>query len=209
MSLRVNDARDAAQTYGAIQTDPIRNFKFIVQINHTFDDYTKFGRQTLVRMGFMNMSGLAQTTTVIPYREGGNNTTERKLPGQTSFGDITLANGMAVKNTEPWAWTRQIFSVNAGEGPNRGNQDFRTDIDIYVLHHPQTHISGSPNAHLVPKPIPVRGMLKFKIYRAWISGIAFSELDAGGNAVMVQQMTLTHEGFELNMAESWKNYYNR
>jgi phage tail-like protein len=209
MSLRTRDAYNALRTNGSISTDPIRNFKFVVQINKSITD-PKFGAppqgQALIRMGFMNMSGLAQTTTVIPYREGGNNTTERKLPGQTSFGDVTLANGMTFGGHQPWSWTRQIFSVNGGEGINNGNREFRTDVDIYVLHHPQTDVSSTNTS---PARTPTRGALKFKLYRAWISGLAFSELDAGGNAVMVQQMTLTHEGFELNFASSHLGYYNR
>lgn len=180
-----------------ISTDPVRNFKFIININHQISD-SKFGgdqlkegpkQNMLARMGFMNMSGLATTTEVIPYREGGNNTTQRKMPGQTTFGDVTLSQGMVLGGTQPWAWTRQLFSANAGQGNNTGGDDFRTNVDVFVLAHPVTDHLGDIPAHV-----------KFRLYNAWITGLAFSELDAGGNAVYVQQMTLTHEGFELNIA---------
>lgn len=172
-----------------IATDPIRNFKFLVNIQHQFQD-RKFGTQNLATMGFMNMSGLAMTTEVIPYREGGNNTTQRKMPGQSNFSDITLSRGMVLGNTQPWAWTRQIFSANAGEGNSGPTTDFRARIDVKVMAHPVTATLTHP------------AYVKFRIYNAWISGIAYSELDAGGNAVYVQQMTITHEGFEMNMAKS-------
>lgn len=175
------------QRKSSIQTDPIRNFKFIVNIAHQVRD-TKFGSQNLARMGFMNMSGLATTTEVIPYREGGNNTTQRKMPGQTTFGDVTLSQGVVLGGTQPWAWTRQIFSTNAGQGNAGPTTDFRCRADIFVLAHPVTNSTNVP------------AYAKFRLYNAWISGLAFSELDAGGNAVYVQQMTLTHEGFELNIA---------
>jgi phage tail-like protein len=170
-----------------ITTDPVRNFKFLVNIRHSFND-TKFGNQNLARMGFMNMSGLAMTTEVIPYREGGNNTTQRKMPGQSNFNDVTLSRGVVLGNTQPWAWTRQIFSANAGEGNAGPTTNFRCNVDVYVLAHPVTN-SNRPPAHV-----------KFRIYNAWITGLAFSELDAGGNAVLVQQLTLAHKGFEMNMA---------
>ena len=175
-------------TKGAIETDPFRNFKFQVRIEH--DDIVD-GIRT---MGFMNMSGLAMTTEVIPYREGGNNTTQRKLPGQTNFSDITLSNGLTFGNTQAWEWTKQLFSYNAGQGGSIGNlqpgNDFRTTVNIFVLAHPYT--AG----------LDVPSYVAFRLYRAWITGLAFSELDAGGNAVFVQQMTLAHEGFDMRTSPS-------
>ena len=168
-----------------IETDPVRNFKFDVRINHPIggQDGASFAR-----LGFMNMSGLAATTEVIPYREGGNNTTQRKMPGQTTFGDITLSKGVVLGQRQPWDWMKQIFAANAGEGSAGPTTDFRTDISIAVRAHPVTNSTVSP------------AYVRFRLYRAWITGIAFSELDAGGNAVYVQQMTIAHEGYEMSMA---------
>ena len=179
----------------SISTDPVRNFKFLIEIQHRVNEIQKgWGEQNLARMGFMNMSGLAATTEVIPYREGGNNTTQRKMPGQTSFGDVTLSRGVVLGNTQPWAWMRQIFSANAGQGnAATPDQDFRCRVDVWVLAHPY----ANETTRNTPRHV------KFRMYNAWITGIAFSELDAGGNAVFVQQLTLAHEGFELNMATSY------
>jgi phage tail-like protein len=47
-------------------------------------------------MGFMSASGLNITTEVIPYREGGMNTTTQKMPGQSDFAPITLSKGLIV-----------------------------------------------------------------------------------------------------------------
>lgn len=166
-----------------ISTDPIRNFKFDVRILHEING------KNLARMGFMNMSGLAATTEVIPYREGGNNTTQRKMPGQTTFGDVTLSKGVILGGTEPWDWMKQIFSTNAGEGFAGPTTDFRTDVTIAIRAHPVTNNLWAPR------------YVRFRLYRAWITGVAFSELDAGGNAVYVQQLTLAHEGYEMTMAD--------
>ena len=170
-----------------IETDPVRNFKFDVRINHVIPGGLGEG---FARLGFMNMSGLAATTEVIPYREGGNNTTQRKMPGQTTFGDVTLSKGVVLGQRQPWDWMKQIFSANAGEGFAGPEDEFRTDINIAIRSHPVTNSAEAP------------AYVRFRLYRAWITGIAFSELDAGGNAVYVQQMTLAHEGYEMSLASS-------
>lgn len=174
--------RDSKST---IKTDPVRNFKYHVNIHKTPQGSSK----SLVQLGFMNMSGLSLTTATIPYREGGNNTTQRKMPGQTDFADITLSRGVTLGSDQPWAWMRELFYVNQGEGRGRAGNNFRTTIDVLVLAHPVTQ--GNTPAYV-----------KYRIYNAWLSGLAYSELDAGGNAVYVEQMTIVHEGFKRFLAKS-------
>jgi len=174
--------RDSKST---IATDPVRNFKFHVNINKT----PAAGGGSLAQLGFMNMSGLSMTTSTIPYREGGN-TTQRKMPGQTDFADITLSRGVTLGRNQPWNWMEELFHVNQGEGSGRPGNNFRTQIDVLVLAHPVTANVNTP-AHV-----------KYRIYNAWISGISFSELDAGGNAVYVEQMTIVHEGYKRFLANS-------
>ncbi|MET7631758.1 phage tail protein [Streptomyces sp. NPDC005499] len=63
-----------------LQTDPLRNFKFQVQIhlaNSTLDSSKRTNQ-----LGFMSVSGLSITTDVVVYRQGGMNTTTQKMPGQ-------------------------------------------------------------------------------------------------------------------------------
>jgi phage tail-like protein len=167
----------------SIATDPVRNFKYHVNIHKT----PRGTSSSLVRLGFMNMSGLSMNTTTIPYREGGNNTTQRKMPGQTDFADITLSRGVTLGSNQPWAWMREIFFVNQGEGQAVPGGNFRCTIDVLVLAHPVNR--GNHPAYV-----------KYRIYNAWLSGLAFSELDAGGNAVYVEQMTIVHEGYKRFLA---------
>lgn len=167
-----------------ILTDPLRNFKFQVNIAHPAFP-TGF-----LKMGFMSVSGLNITTEVIPYREGGMNTTTQKMPGQSDFAPVTLSKGLMVGDVSMLNWTRQLFTVNQGTGTrSAGTTDFRATITVNVLDHPVT----SGNA-------PVKA--QFKIYNAWPTAIAFSDFDAGANAIVVQQMTLAHEGFESAIASS-------
>jgi len=171
----------AKSSIAHMTTDPLRNFKFIVTIN---------GKQSIgydVNMGFMSVSGLSVTTEVIPYREGGMNTTTQKMPGQSDFSPLTLSKGVAVgqAGNANMNWMKELFAVMQGTGTRAaGAGDFRTTVQIKVLDHPIT--KGST---------PVKAL--FTVYNAWPTSVAFSDFDAGANAIMIQQMTLAHEGFDF------------
>lgn len=170
----------ATPSIGHLATDPLRNFKFNVNIMHP-----KIGGFTT--MGFMTVSGLNVTTEVIPYREGGMNTTTQKMPGQSDFAPITLSQGVAVGAGPMWQWMRELFTVMQGTGTGLPGQDFRATVDIMVLDHPVT----------TPQ-VPVKAI--YRVYNAWITSMAFSDLDAGANAVLMQQISLAHEGFDYKLA---------
>jgi len=167
----------------SIETDPIRNFKFHVNI-------AKDGIEDMIRLGFMSASGLAANTDMIPYREGGNNTTTRKMPGQTNFGPITLSRGMVMGTSHMWRWFTEIFYVIQGTSPQRrgAGNNFRVgQFTIDVLDHPVTF-----------GPTPVKA--RFTVFNAWPTVVAYSDFDAGGNGVMIEQLTLEHEGFTVDWA---------
>jgi len=138
-------------------------------------------------MGFMTVSGLNITTEVIPYREGGMNTTTQKMPGQSDFAPITLSQGVAIGQGPMWRWVQELFTVMQGTGTGAPGADFRANIEIYVLDHPVT-----------TSQVPVKAA--YKVYNAWPTSIAFSDLDAGANAVLMQQFSFAHEGFDFKLA---------
>jgi len=179
-----------------LNSDPLRNFRFQVNINHP-------QIPTMARMGFMAVSGLSVNNEVIPYREGGNNTTTRKMPGQSDFGPLTftrgfmaapVANGNAVATgvgtNEVYKWFSQIFSVSVGKGFGGPTTDFRVSVTIDVLEHP---ITSTGYAAGVDNPPPIKA--RFFVYNAWPMNYSFSDLEAGGNAVFIETLTLAHEGF--------------
>lgn len=163
----------------SIATDPLRNFRFQVNINYN----TKRGNMA-ARLGFMTCAGLSVETDLIAYRQGGMNTTTQKMPGQTNFPPLSLSRGMMVAKDDSYQWFKEIFSVVAGNGTNDGH-DFRADINILVLAHPWT--KGTK--------VPVKA--KYHVYNAWPQSLAFSDLDAGGNALIMESMVLQHEGFGI------------
>ena len=43
--------------------------------------------------------------------------------------------------------------------------------------------------------------MRFNVYNCWPTSVAYSDLNAGDNALFVEQMTLVHEGFDVNWAQ--------
>lgn len=183
-------------------TDPIRNFRFLVDfIPHDSDVLTV----DTATFGFTSVSGLSVTTDSIPYREGGYNTTVHQIPGQTTFSPVTFQRGVILNTDQNWEWMRQLFATVQGGSRNKRGGSFRCDIDIRVLSHP---IPGSAGGSATGLGAPNTGptadddhiVKRYRIYNAWVTSVAYSDLNAGDNAILVEQTTVVHEGFDINWA---------
>jgi phage tail-like protein len=187
----------------SLETDPIRNFRFLV----TFKPLAKGkGDQWLptgggATLGFTSVSGMSVTTDSIPYREGGYNTTVHQIPGQTTFAPISLQRGVILGTDQHWKWMRQLFAtVEGGSGAvDIANNNFRCDLEVAVLSHPIAGSGGGGGTGTVGDD---HVALRFNVYNAWPTSVAYSDLNAGDNAIFVEQVTLVHEGFDLNWAPS-------
>lgn len=174
-----------------LETDPLRNFKFLVDITANTGGYTLATSGATLSLGFMSVSGLNVNVSVIAYREGGMNTTTQKLPGQADFSPIVLTRGVAVGHSEDIKWLKQLFQVIQGSSSgSSAGIDFRQTIDVRVLAAPVT----GPTA-------PVSAW--FRIYNAWPTAVAYSDLDAGTNQLLIGQMTLAHEGWDYELATTY------
>ena len=181
-----------------LTTDPIRNFRFLVTFQPQDTGNTALPKT--VTFGFTSVSGLAVTTDSIPYREGGYNTTVHQIPGQTSFTPLTLQRGVILGTDTNWKWMKQLFQTVQQTGGTAAGRNFRCDLEIQVLNHPVP----SAGASEVETGASVTDLvaMRFKVYNAWPTTVAYSDLNAGDNALYVEQMTLVHEGFDLN----WGGY---
>jgi len=189
----------------AIQTDQFRNFRFLVTFepkdtNQTASFGTNFGK-----MGFVSVSGLTVSTESIAYREGGFNTNFHQLPGQSSFTPITLSKGISVGQKEHALWMKRLFAISTGTAQSGVGAEFRCNVNIQVLSHPNPKaLTGSDDASAgTPFDTDLHSSMKFKVYNAWITNIGYSNLDAGGNTLMVEEMTLVHEGFDVSFATGY------
>ena len=85
--------------------DPLRNFKFRVEIDG------------VSQSGFNEVIMPAATVQVIEYREGNEATQSRKLSGQTKFGNIILKWGITDSN-DLYQWWRSV-SQSGAQGNRR------------------------------------------------------------------------------------------
>ena len=179
-----------------LATDPVRNFRFLVTFQ-PLDTGNATLQNVSVPIGFTSVSGLAVTTDSIPYREGGYNTTVHQIPGQTSFTPLTLQRGVVLGSKQNWDWMKQMFAtVQAGGSTLPTSRNFRCDLEIAVLNHPIP--SAGANVATGVNTGEEEVAMRFKVYNAWPTTVAYSDLNAGDNALYVEQMTLVHEGFDLN-----------
>ena len=185
-------------------TDPLRNFRFLVTFKAlpTASAATT-ALQNSVTFGFTSVSGMAVTTDSIPYREGGYNTTVHQIPGQTTFAPIMLQRGVILNSPQNYDWMRNLFATVQGGGSTRSaNTNFRCDLEIAVLSHPIP--SAGETAQNAPSSTDHVAM-RFNVYNCWPTSVAYSDLNAGDNALFVEQMTLVHEGFDVNWAADLSN----
>ena len=192
----------AINNRSTLTTDPLRNFRFLV----TFipQDATNLSLKDLkdTTFGFTSVSGMSVTTDSIPYREGGYNTTVHQIPGQSTFTPIMLQRGVALNKHQNWDWMRNLFATVSGGSTTRTiNQNFRCDLEIQVLSHPIPS-AGAEDATATNAAAKDHVAMRFHVYNAWPTSVAYSDLNAGDNALFVEQMTLVHEGFDIKWAST-------
>ena len=145
--------------------EPYKNFKFRVKWD---------GRYVA---GVSKVGALSRTTEVIDYREGGDPSTVRRSPGQTRFEPVSLERGLS-QDLEFIRWANKAWYVQGRPGNEVSLSDFRKDILIEVYNAAGQKVVG------------------FNVYRCWVSELrALSELDASGNAVAFESITLQNEGW--------------
>jgi phage tail-like protein len=175
----------------AERSDPVRNFKFNVQA---------VGETGLVfgTMGFMSIEGISMDTDMLPYREGGFNTTPHKLPGQTNFQPLTMNSGVFYDKPNMWNLAKQMFSVQHGAGTlgmsSSGEiSKYRYSLVVRVMGHP---VTKGPES-MSPGSAYEGALLAFEFINCWTASVGFGGLDAQNNGILVHQMTVHHEGFEV------------
>jgi phage tail-like protein len=183
-------------------SDPVRNFRFLVTFKPTAE-WTDAAKP--VQMGFVSLSGLSVTTEPIAYREGGYNTNVHQIPGQSAFSPITLSKGVMLGQDSSSKWMKRLFSVITPTLSSGIGAGFRADIDIQVLSHPNPQAStGTATVQAQAQTAGTQHTsLRFKVYNAWITSLSYSNLDAGSNTLMVEEMSLVHEGFDVAYAADY------
>jgi phage tail-like protein len=180
--------------FSSVATDPLRSFRFHVEFLAPQQGSKVSTTITGFKGGFTQISGLGINTQSIAYREGGYNTTIHQVPGMTTFNPITLNRGVIVGNDQGIKWMRHLFAAAAGDGIALGDNDFRCDLKIYIMDHPAASNATATTTGEGGSNIPKMG---FHVHNAWISTLNYSDLDAGGNNLMVETIGLVHEGLSV------------
>lgn len=145
---------------------------------HRFDPYKNFKFQLMwdgrVVVGISKVGALKRTTEVVKHREGGDNSTDRKSPGRTSYEAITLERGVT-HDTEFEKWANLVHPL---DDPAMDLKNFRKDLVLLLNNE--------------------RGLTvkRYKLFRCWVSEYqAVPDLDANANATAIEMMKLEMEGW--------------
>ena len=151
------------------RTDPYTTFKFRVKWD---------GRYVA---GVSKVGGLKRSTDVVKFREGGDPSNSRKIPGHTEYDSIVLERGVT-HDVEFERGANKVWNYGAGAGKQSSLKDFRKDIIIELLNE-----AGQV-------------AIAYKIYRCWVSEFqALPDLDASGSSVAIQSIKLENEGWERDL----------
>ena len=137
------------------RVDPYSNFNFLVEIDG------------ITRAAFQEASGFDSSIDVTEYREGGENTTVRKLPTLTKYSNITLKRGLT-EDRELWDWHRAAVD---------GAVDRKTG-SIIVLDRQGTEV------------------VRWNFKEAWPAKWDGPDFNSTSTEVAIEMLELAHEGLE-------------
>jgi len=137
------------------RVDPYMNFNFLVEIDG------------ITQAAFQECTGLDSTTEAADYREGGENTTVRKLPGKTTYSDIVLKRGIT-DSDELWKWRKAVV---AGKVERK-------------------------NGSIVLQDNEGNEKIRWNFINAWPTKWEGPGFDAKANDVALETLTIAHEGVD-------------
>lgn len=114
---------------------------------------------------FTECHGLGAQIKPIRYREGGLNQVVRAIPGQLTLLEVTLRWGF-ITSTEMWEWFLRVMEGNV----------VRRNVTIAILNAPGTE-----------------AVVRWNLIDCWPSSWRGTPLDALGNEVAMESVTLVYE----------------
>lgn len=200
MALGVGANAATAPDYRPPLSDPIGNYRFLV---HFYPHQVAATQNTewkpMGMMGFTSVSGFSYNVNVVSIREGGYNTTLHQVPTQVDFSALQLDRGVLLGTQQNWDWMKMLLRVVQGRA-NRAKALFRSDVQVSVLQSPVRYGGGGygRNSGYEGPGYNDNVAMRFRLYNAWPSSVVYSDLNAGDNALMVERMTLVHEGLDVS-----------
>ncbi|MGQ3685416.1 MAG: phage tail protein [Candidatus Loosdrechtia sp.] len=144
--------------------DPYKNFKFRVIME---------GRPVL---GVSKVGSLKRTTEVVKHRSGGENSTDHKSPGRTTYDGITMERGIT-HDREFEAWANMVHPYSGDAGMDLVN--YKKNLTLEVMNE-KGHVA-----------------FRYFLFDCWVSEYtAMPDLDANANAVAIENIKIEMEGWE-------------
>ncbi|MEE8392167.1 MAG: phage tail protein [Anaerolineae bacterium] len=134
----------------------------------------KFGLEIEGKLAgyFQTVSGIGSESEIIEHKIVDDNTGEtinQKIPGRLTWTDVTLKRGVT-SNIDVWEWRQEVVDGKV--------DDARTNCSIVAYNQTNDEVA------------------RWNLENAWPSKIAGPEMDSGGTDLMVEEMTIVHEGLE-------------
>jgi len=151
----------------AHRIDPYKNYKFRVVMDNK------------PVLGVSKVSALKRSTEVVNYREGGENSTDHKSPGRTSYDAITMERGITHDRAfEEWA---KLVHPYSGD-PGMDLVNYKKNLTLEVMNE-KGHVA-----------------FRYFLYNCWVSEFTtMPELDANANAVAIESIKIELEGWERDL----------
>ena len=146
--------------------DPYKDFKFRVKWDGRFVP------------GISRISGLVRSTLPVEHREGGDPSSPRWSPGRTLFQPLVLERGVT-HDPSFEEWANKVWRLGHPLGKEVSLKDFRKTIIIELYNEAGQLVKA------------------YVVHRCWPSRYEpLSRLDANGEGVAKEVLTLHHEGWE-------------
>jgi len=137
--------------------DPYGNYNFLVEIDG------------ITRAAFQEASGFDSSIDVVEHREGGENTTLRKIPAMTKYSNITLKWG-TTDDRQLYDWHRQWVEGDPAAQRKNGS--------IVLLDR-----QGQER-------------MRWNFVNAWPAKWDGPDFNAEGNDIAIETLELAHEGVQ-------------
>jgi phage tail-like protein len=148
-------ARPAAQPGNWV--DPFRAYNFKLIVDKVAEGH------------FTEVSGLGVKVERISYREAGNSSIVRAVPGRVTYSSVTLRYGLTASSKELWDW------IMATVG---GRVDRRT-VHILML-----------------DPSGIAEVMRWTLTNAWAEQWNGAVLDAMSYELAIETLVIAHEGLQ-------------
>ena len=151
----------------ARRRDPYKTYKFRV----VWD-----GRPVL---GVQKVSALKRTTNVVSHPSGGDNSTDTKSPGRTTYDGVTLERGIT-HDLEFEKWANKVHPYAGDVAMDLVG--YKKELTLEVMNE-KGHVA-----------------LRYFLHNCWVSDFtAVPALDASANAVAIESMKIELEGWERDL----------